>query len=111
MKVSGKPIDGGFVTRLSLGAGALKAAATMAQQQQQGIGGPGGRPGQLRQVPAERAPAGARLFPGPTRLRHAEAREKPSRASACSFVRPRSTESLFFLVFFTIHSPTPQAVP
>jgi hypothetical protein len=60
VKVSGKPIDGGFVTRLSLGAGALKAAATMAQQQQQGIGGPGGRPGQLRQVPAERAPAGAR---------------------------------------------------
>ena len=60
VKVSGKPIDGGFVTRLSVGAGALKAAATMAQQQQQGIGGPGGRPGQLRQVPAERAPAGTR---------------------------------------------------
>ena len=60
VKVSGQPIDRGFVTRLSIGAGALKAAATMAQQAQQGIGGPGGRPGQLRQVPAERAPAGAR---------------------------------------------------
>ena len=60
VKASGRPIDGGFVTRLTVGAGALKAAATMAQQQQQGIGGPGGRPGQLRQVPAERAPAGAR---------------------------------------------------
>jgi len=55
VKVTGHPIDRGFVTRLSVGAGALKAAATMAQQQQQGIGGPG-----LRQVPAERAPAGAR---------------------------------------------------
>jgi len=60
VKVTGHPIDRGFVTRLSVGAGALKAAAAMAQQQQQGIGGPGGRPGQLRQVPAERAPAGAR---------------------------------------------------
>lgn len=60
VKASGRPIDGGFVTRLTVGAGAIKAAATMAQQQQQGIGGPGGRPGQLRQVPAERAPAGAR---------------------------------------------------
>lgn len=60
VKASGRPIDGGFVTRLTVGAGAIKAAATMAQQQQQGIGGPGGRPGQPRQVPAERAPAGAR---------------------------------------------------
>lgn len=56
VKVTGRPIDRGFVTRLSMGAGALKAAASMAQQQQQGIGGPG----QRRQVPAERAPAGTR---------------------------------------------------
>ncbi|RLS49384.1 MAG: hypothetical protein DWH87_03625 [Planctomycetota bacterium] len=60
VKASGRPIDGGFVTRLTVGAGAIKAAATMAQQQQQGIGGPGGRPGQPRQVPAEREQAGAR---------------------------------------------------
>lgn len=59
VKVSGRPIDRGFVTRLSIGAGALKAAASMAQQAQPGIGGPAGRPA-LRQVPAERAPAGAR---------------------------------------------------
>ena len=57
VKASGRPIDGGFVTRLTVGAGALKAAATMAQQQQQGIGGPAP---QRRGAPAERAPAGAR---------------------------------------------------
>ena len=57
VKASGRPIDGGFVTRLTVGAGALKAAATMAQQQQQGIGGRGAPP---RRVPAEREPAGAR---------------------------------------------------
>jgi hypothetical protein len=60
VKASGRPIDGGFVTRLTVGAGALKAAATMAQQQQQGIGGPGGRGAPPRRVPAEREPAGAR---------------------------------------------------
>ncbi len=60
VKASGRPIDGGFVTRLTVGAGALKAAATMAQQQQQGIGGPGGRAAPPRRVPAEREPAGAR---------------------------------------------------
>ena len=59
VKASGRPIDGGFVTRLTVGAGALKAAATMAQQQQQGIGGPGGR-AVPRRAPAEREPAGAR---------------------------------------------------
>ena len=59
VKVTGHPIDRGFVTRLSVGAGALKAAATMAQQQQQGIGGPGGR-AVPRRAPAEREPAGAR---------------------------------------------------
>ncbi len=55
--LSTKPIDRGIVTRLTAGAGVLKAAATMAQQQQ-GIGGPGGRPAQ--RIPAEREPAGAR---------------------------------------------------
>ena len=60
VKVTGRPIDRGFVTRLSIGAGALKAAATMAQQQQQGIGGPGGRAAPPRRVPAERVPAGDR---------------------------------------------------
>lgn len=60
VKASGRPIDGGFVTRLTVGAGALKAAATMAQQQQQGIGGPGGRGAPPRRIPAEREPAGAR---------------------------------------------------
>jgi len=55
--LSTKPIDRGIVTRLSVGAGVLKAAAAMAQQQQ-GIGGPGGRPAQ--RLPAEREPAGAR---------------------------------------------------
>ena len=59
VKVTGHPIDRGFVTRLSVGAGALKAAETMAQQQQQGIGGPGGR-AVPRRAPAEREPAGAR---------------------------------------------------
>ena len=60
VKASGRPIDGGFVTRLTVGAGALKAAATMAQQQQQGIGGPGGRGAPPRRVPAAPEPAGAR---------------------------------------------------
>jgi len=59
VKLSGRPIDRGFVTRLSIGAGALKAAASMAQQAQPGIGGPAGRPAP-RRVPAEREPAGAR---------------------------------------------------
>ena len=55
--LSTKPIDRGIVTRLTVGAGVLKAGAAMAQQQP-GIGGPGGRPAQ--RLPAEREPAGAR---------------------------------------------------
>jgi hypothetical protein len=55
--LSTTPIDRGIVTRLTVGAGVLKAGAAMAQQQP-GIGGPGGRPAQRR--PAAREPAGAR---------------------------------------------------
>jgi hypothetical protein len=51
------------------------------------------------------------LIPRPDVTATRGGKGKPSLASAWSFVSTRTTETLFFHVFFTIPSPTFQAVP